>query len=241
MENPMISKIKKLQDPMSIPSSATASYSGIAIKEAGLVAIVIVSTLMTWMAGYATPAMTMVAGIAGLIICFAISFKPEWGAFLTPLYAIMEGMFLACISAFAESMYPGLVVQAVLLTFGIALAAALVYSRGLVTVNGTFMKAVSIALIGLILCYAGEFILSYFFDVSFAFLQGGIVGIAIDLAIIGLATACLFIDYETIRQSVEQGLPKDYEWYCAFSLLVTLVWLYVRLLDLLMTIANSRD
>ena len=240
MENPMISKIKNLQDPFSAPSYETANYGGIAVKEIGLVAIVVISTFMTWMSGHATPAMTMVAGIGGLIICFAISFKPNWAAFLTPLYAILEGMFLACISALAETMYPGLVMQAVALTFGIAIAAALVYSRGLVTVNGTFMKAVSIALMGLILCYVGEFILS-FFGISFSFLKGGIVGIIIDLAIIGLATACLFIDYETIRQSVEQGLPKEYEWYCAFSLLVTLVWLYIRLLDLLMTLANSRD
>ena len=241
MENPMISKVKELQEPFSTSASATASYGGIAVKEIGLVAIVIVSTFATWLAGYATPAMTMVAGIGGLITCFAISFKPNWAGFLSPLYAILEGMFLACVSAFAEAMYPGLVMQAVFLTFGIAMAAAFIYSRGLVTVNGTFMKAVSIALVGLILCYVGEFILSYFFGVSFAFLQGGIVGIVIDLAIIGLATACLFIDYETIRQSVEQGLPKEFEWYCAFSLLVTLVWLYIRLLDLLMTIANSRD
>lgn len=235
----MIARVKKLEESFNYPAE-TASYSGIAVKEIGLVAIVIVSAVATLMAGYATPAMTLVAGIGGLIICLAVSFKPAWAAFLTPLYAIMEGMFLICISAFAESMYPGLVLQAVMLTFGIALAAAFVYSKGLVKVTGGFMKAVSIGLMGLIFCYIGEFALS-FFGVSFAFLQGGIVGIVIDLAILGLATACLFIDYENIRQSVEQGLPKEYEWFCAFSLLVTLVWLYIRILDLLMTIANNRD
>lgn len=240
MENPMIAKIKKLSDPFGVPAQATASYGGVAVKEIGLLAIVVVSTIGTWIAGYATPAMTMVAGIGGLITCFAISFKPDWAGFLAPLYAILEGMFLACISAFAESMYPGLVVQAVLLTFGIAMAAAFVYSRGIVKVTGTFMKVVSMALLGLIFCYLGEFVLS-FFGISFDFLRGGVVGIAIDLAVIGLATACLFIDYEVISQAVEQRLPKDYEWYCAFSLLVSLVWLYVRLLDLLMSLNNSRD
>ena len=241
MENPMISRLKKMRDPFSIPAvNDTATYSGVAIKEVGLVAIVAASTFATWAAGYATPVTTMVTAVMGLIVCFAISAKPAWAGTLAPLYAILEGMFLACISAMAETMYPGLVMQAVALTFGIAMAAAFVYSRGLVTVNGTFMKAVSVALFGLIFCYIGQFILS-FFGVDFSFLQGGIVGIGIDIAIIGLATACLFIDYEMINQAVSQGLPKSYEWYCAFSLLVTLVWLYIRVLDLLMTISSSRD
>ena len=240
MENPMIAKIKKLNDPFGVPAQATASYGGVAVKEIGLLAIVVVSTIATWVAGYATPAMTMVAGIGGLITCIAISFKPNWAGFLAPLYAILEGMFLACISAIAETMYPGLVVQAVLLTFGIAMAAAFVYSRGIVKVTGTFMKVVSMALLGLIFCYLGEFILS-FFGISFDFLRGGIVGIVIDLVVIGLATACLFIDYEVISQAVEQSLTKDYELYCAFSLLVTLIWLYIRLLDLLMSLNSSRD
>lgn len=234
MDNPMIAKIKDQIENRNLGvSSNLASYSGVAIKEVALVAIVIASSFATWMFGYATTVTTMVTGVMGFLTVLAISFKPNWAPTLAPLYAILEGMFLACLTVIMETMFPGIVLQAVLITFGIALAAAFVYSRGFVTVNSTFMRIVSVAMIGLIFCYIGQFILGSFFGVDFSFLDGGIVGIGVDLVILGLATACLFMDYEVIRQAVESGADKSFEWYAAFSLLVTLVWVYIRVLDLL--------
>lgn len=239
MENPMLSRVEELSRGQYV--TETASYSGIALKEILMVLLVAVSAFATIISGYATMVTTAVACVGCLIMTFIVSFKPGTAGFLSPLFAIFEGASIAMLSMIAESFLPGIVVQAVALTFTVALAAAIVFSKGWVTVDGKFIKAVSIALFGLILGYVLRFALSYFFNVDFGFMNGGIIGLGLDLLIIGLATACLFIDYSQIQEAVTQGLPKEYEWLCAFSLLITLVWLYVRCIDLLMTISNMGD
>ena len=239
MENPMLSKIEDLRQEQF--ATATASYSGIAMKEILMVLLVAASAFATIISGYATMVTTVVACVGCLIMTFIVSFKPGAAGFISPLFAIFEGASIAMLSMIAEAFLPGVVIQAVMLTFTIASAAALVFSQGWITVDGKFIKGVSIALIGLLLSYLLRFVLSYFFSVDFGFMDGGLIGIGINLLIIGIATACLFIDYHQIQEAVAQGLPKDYEWYCAFSLLITLVWLYVRCIDLLLTISNMGD
>jgi uncharacterized YccA/Bax inhibitor family protein len=184
---------------------------------------------------------TVVACVGCLIMTFIVSFKPGTAGFISPLFAIFEGASIAMLSMVAEAFLPGVIIQAVMLTFTIAIAAALVFSQGWITVDGKFIKGVTIALIGLLLSYLLRFVLAHFFAVDFGFMEGGLIGVGISLLIIAIATACLFIDYHQIQEAVAQGLPKDYEWYCAFSLLITLVWLYVRCIDLLLTISNMGD
>ena len=238
MNNPMLSKVSRATD--AVFSGEAASYSGIAIKSTGLVLIVAASAVITWLTGYATPTTTMVTAVMGLITALIVSFKPGTAGLLAPLYAILEGMCLACLSVTVAFISPSILVKAVMLTFGIAIAAGLVYARGLVTVNSKFMRITMIALTGVVLTYIAEMVLG-FFGIHFPMLHdGGIVAIAIELVIIGVATLCLFMDYELINRSVQEGLPKDYEWYCAFSLLVTLIWLYVEILDLLRML-SGRD
>lgn len=230
MENPGLRKLEELSGERSL---IAASYIGVALKEVFLLAIVTLSLVATWYFGYASMTTTMVTGIMGLIACIAITMKPEWAATLSPLYAILEGMFLACITVVSERMYPGIVLEAVLMTMAIAFAAAFVYSKGFIKVNGTFTRVVSVMLVGLLFCYLGRVLLSIFFGMDFSFLHHGVIGIAVNIGILLLATACLFIDYEQIRAAVEGGLPRDYEWFCAFSLLITIIWIYIRVLDLL--------
>ena len=238
LNNPMLSRMSRATD--AVFSGEAASYSGIAIKSTGLVLIVAASAVTTWLTGYATPTTTMVTAVMGLITALIVSFKPGTAGLLAPLYAILEGMCLACLSVTLAFISPYILVNAVMLTFGIAIAAGLVYARGLVTVNSKFMRITMIALTGVVLTYIAEMVLG-FFGIHFPMLHdGGIVAIAIELVIIGVATLCLFMDYELINRSVQEGLPKDYEWYCAFSLLVTLIWLYVEILDLLRML-SGRD
>ncbi len=229
MANPMISKVKALHSY----SSETATYAGVAIKSLALVGIVTASALITWVMGYATPITAMVTAIMGFIAALAISFRPTWAGFLSPLYAILEGMFLAAISALFAKTYHGIVINAVMITFGIAISAAFVYARGYVKVNEGFMRAVFMATMGIAITYVIEFILSFFGIRIPQIHQGGAIGIIFSLVVIGVATLNLFIDYENINQSVRQGLPKEYEWFCAFGLLVTLIWLYIEVLNLL--------
>lgn len=239
MENPMLSKIEDLRQEQF--ATATASYSGIAMKEILMVLLVAASAFATIISGYATMVTTVVACVGCLIMTFIVSFKPGTAGFISPLFAIFEGASIAMLSMIAEAFLPGVVIQAVMLTFTIAIAAALVFSQGWITVDGKFIKGVTIALVGLLLSYLLRFVLASFFGVDFGFMEGGLIGVGISLLIIGIATACLFIDYYQIQEAVAQGLPKDYEWYCAFSLLITLIWLYVRCIDLLLTISNMGD
>jgi len=239
MENPMLNRIEGLQREAFVFEKA--SYSGIAIKEIMMIILVAASAIATIISGYATMITTGVACVGCLIMTFIVSFKPGTASFIAPLFAIFEGASIAMLSMIAEAFLPGIVIQAVLLTFTIAIAAAMVFSQGWITVDGKFIKGVTIALIGLLLGYILRFVLSYFFSVDFGFMDGGLIGIGINLLIIGIATACLFIDYSQIQEAVTQGLPKDYEWYCSFSLLITLIWLYVRCVDLLLTISHLDD
>jgi len=235
MENPMLGKVQDLSRGAFMTEAA--SYSGIAMKEILMVLLVAASAFATIISGYATMVTTVVACVGCLIMTFIVSFKPGTAGFISPLFAIFEGASIAMLSMIAEAFLPGVIIQAVMLTFTIAIAAALVFSQGWITVDGKFIKGVTIALIGLLL----RFVLAHFFAVDFGFMEGGLIGVGISLLIIAIATACLFIDYQQIQEAVAQGLPKDYEWYCAFSLLITLVWLYVRCIDLLLTISNMGD
>jgi len=229
LANPVLSKVRELHSY----TSNTATYAGIAAKSLALVGIVTASALVTWVMGYATPVTAMVTSIMGFIAALAISFRPGWAGFLSPLYAILEGMFLAAVSAIFAKMYNGIVINAVMITLGIAISSAIIYSKGYVKVNEGFMRGVFMATMGIAITYLIEFVLS-FFGVRIPMIhQGGIVGILFSLVVIGVATLNLFIDYENISQTVRQGLPKEYEWFCAFGLLVTLVWLYIEVLNLL--------
>ena len=230
MANPMISKVKEMS---TYRNEETATYAGIAVKSFGLVALVAVAAITTWAGSYATTTTSVVTAIMGFITALAISFRPTFAAFLSPLYAILEGMCLASISATFATAYPGIVISAVIITFGTAAGAAIVYAKGYVTVNEKFTRMVSIAIMGVLATYIIEIILS-FFGIQIPMIhQGGPLGILVSLVVIGVATFCLFLDYEQISQSVRRGLSADYEWYCAFSLLVTLIWLYIEVLDLL--------
>lgn len=229
MANPVVSKVKAIH----AYSSETATYAGVATKSLALVGIVTIAALVTWVMGYATPITAMVTSIMGFIAALAISFRPTWAGFLSPLYAILEGMFLAAISAMFVKMYHGIVINAVMITFGIAISSAFIYARGYVKVNEGFMRAVVMATLGIAITYFIEFILSFFGIRIPQIHQGGAIGIIFSLIVISVATLNLFIDYENISQSVRQGLPKEYEWFCAFGLLVTLIWLYIEVLNLL--------
>ena len=209
LNNPMLSRLENGISRSAL--SETASYGGVAGKSIGLVVLVALSAITTWHFGYATPVTTGVTAIMAFIVACIVSFRPQTAGFLAPLYAILEGMCLACLSFMLERMIPGIAVSAVMATFGVAIAAGIVYSRGIVTVNAKFMRITMIALLG------------------------------ISLIVIGVATLSLFIDYEMISEAVREGMPKEYEWYCAFSLLVTLVWLYVEILSLLRQIQGSDD
>lgn len=182
--------------------------------------------------------------IGGLISALAITFKPNWAPVLAPLYALLEGLFIGAISAimnaaFAES-YPGLIMQAVGLTFGVALAMFLLYNFRVINATERFKSIVFTATLGIGIFYLITMVLRLFgVNVSFMY-DSSLLSIGISLFVVGIAALNLIMDFDMIEQGAERGAPKFMEWYGAFGLMVTIVWLYIEMLKLLSKL-SSRD
>ena len=182
------------------------------------------AAMMPWMIGGA---------IVGLIFALVTAFAPKASPFTAPLYALAEGVFLGAFSAFMELQYPGIAFQAALLTFATLFAMLGAYKAGLIKVTEKFRTGVMAATGAIFLIYMATFILG-FFGIHMPFLHDNSpLGIGISLVIIAIAALNLVLDFDFIDRGAAQGAPKYMEWYGAFGLLVTLVWLYIEFLRLL--------
>ena len=175
----------------------------------------------------------MLGVFGGFITAMVTIFKKEWAPVTAPIYALLEGLFLGGISALLEMRYPGIAIQAVGLTFGVLLTMLVVYSSGLVKVNDKLRIGIIAATGGIALFYLMEMILG-FFHIQFVAINGsGPLGIAFSLFVCAIAALNLVLDFDFIEQGVNYGAPKFMEWYGAFGIMVTLVWLYLEILRLL--------
>jgi uncharacterized YccA/Bax inhibitor family protein len=187
----------------------------------------------------------MIAGaIGGLILAIVVMFKPKWAGYITPAYGILEGLFIGGVSAvfnalFAAS-YPNIILHAVGLTLGVAVAMFFLYNFRIITVTNKFRSIIMSATMGIGLFYLIVWIAGMFgFEMGFAF-DSSPLSIGISLFIVGIAALNLLLDFDAIEKAAEMGAPKYMEWYGAFGLLVTLVWLYLEMLKLLSKL-NSKD
>lgn len=206
--------------------------------------MVIAGAGFTWHLYYQGKAQTMMPlmmlGVfGGLITAIVITFKRTWAPFLAPLYGLLEGLFLGAISAIMNeafsAKYPGLVMQAVGLTLGVAVAMFTLYNTGVIKVTERFRSVLFTATIGIGIFYMVTWIVSMF-GVHMDFMMmgnGSLLGIGISLFVVVIAALNLIIDFDMIEQGAKMGAPKYMEWYCAFALMVTIVWLYVEMLKLL--------
>ncbi len=177
--------------------------------------------------------------IGGFILAMITIFKKTWAPVTAPLYALVEGLFLGSISAMYELRFDGIVFQAVLLTFGTLFAMLMAYRSGLIKVTENFKLGVVAATGGIALVYLATIVLG-FFGINIPMIhESGIVGIGFSVFVIVIAALNLVLDFDFIENGVEQGAPKYMEWYGAFGLMVTLVWLYIEFLRLLSKL-NSR-
>ncbi len=171
--------------------------------------------------------------IGGLVLALITAFKKEWSPVTAPLYALVEGFFLGAISAMYNHMYEGIVMQAVMLTFGTLFALLFAYRSGLIKATENFKLGVVAATGGIFLIYLASFVLGLF-GVNVPYIhESGIIGIGFSLFVVVVAALNLVLDFDFIESGVEAGAPKYMEWYGAFGLMVTLVWLYVEFLRLL--------
>ncbi len=182
-----------------------------------------------------------IGAIGGFITALVTVFKPNWSPVSAPVYAVLEGLFLGGISAFfnAQPQFHNIVINAVTLTFGTLFALLFVYRTGIIKVTNKFRLGVVAATGGIAIAYFLSFILGLFgINIGFLSFGGGTVGILISLVVIVVAALNLILDFDFIENASKAGVPKYMEWYGAFGLIVTLVWLYIEFLRLLARLSS---
>ncbi|MBD62796.1 MAG: hypothetical protein CMD68_01795 [Gammaproteobacteria bacterium] len=189
--------------------------------------------------GWNFPALALPSLIIGTILAFVTIFRsPAKAGATAPFYAAFEGVALGGITVFAETQYPGIGIQAIGLTFGILASLLFCYKSGIIKPTENFRLMLFSATMGIFILYLVSFIMS-FFGSGIGFIHSnGIFGIGFSLFVVGIAALNLVLDFDFIEEGAEQGLPKYMEWYGAFSLMVTLVWLYIEILRLLMKLRS---
>ena len=181
--------------------------------------------------------------IAGTILALVTIFKKTWAPYTVPFYAAFEGLALGGISAIYNHMYAGIVQQAIFLTFGIFLALLFAYKTQIIKATENFKLGVFAATGGIFLFYMISLILSFFgTDVSILNpTNGGMMSIGFSIFVVIIASLNLVLDFDFIEHGADVGAPKYMEWYGAFGLLVTLIWLYLEILKLLAKLYSNRD
>lgn len=183
----------------------------------------------------------VVAPIVGFILAIVTAFKKEWSPITSILYSAAQGLWLGVVSLFFEGSYKGIVSQAVLCTLSTLFAMLFCYRTGLIKVTEKFRSIVFIATASIGLLYLVSFALS-FFNIQVPFIhQGGMFGIGFSLVVVGVAALNLLLDFDFIERMSNSGrAPKYMEWYGAFGIMVTMVWLYLEFLRLLSKLRGRR-
>ena len=204
--NPVLNA-KTFANVQRVAGAPTMTLEGTVNRTAFLLLLVLATATWTWMEafkGAPIDGYLMLGVFGGLAVGLVTAFAPGIAKFTAPLYAALEGLALGAISALYEAQFHGIVIQAVALTFGVLIALLIVYRLRLIPVTENFKLAVCAATCGIALFY-----------------------------LVAIASLNLVLDFDFIEQGVEQGAPKQMEWYAAFGLIVTLIWLYVAILRLL--------
>jgi uncharacterized YccA/Bax inhibitor family protein len=230
------------------PRSTVTTVQGTMSKTFLLLAILSATALWSWHA-VASDQLQLgvipVAGIAGFILAMVTIFKPTVAPWTSPVYAAMEGVFLGAISQIVEQRfglkYPGIALQAVMLTAGTLLLMIFLYANRIIRVTDRLKSGIIMATGALCLFYMVSLVLGLF-GVAVPFLFSATpIGIGFSLFVVGLAAFNLLLDFDFIDEAVARQAPKYMDWYGAFGLMVTLVWLYLEMLRLLSKIAANRD
>ena len=221
------------------------TLSGAVNKSFILLAIVFAAGFATWSHFYEVikgqqqiPSWYYGSVALAFIVTLVIIFKPKLAPVLSPFYAALEGLVLGLLSLYFESMYPGIVMQAMLGTLCVFTALLFAYKSRIIKPTENFKLGVFAATLGIMFIYLISFILP-FFGMEMPYLhESGPMGIFVSVVFVSVAALNLVLDFDFIERGVLARAPKHMEWYAAFGLLITIVWIYVEILRL---IAKSRD
>ncbi len=217
----------------SFGSAEVMSIQGTVNKTMFLLLLTLVSASWVWSNAAQWMPFMFPLVIGGFIVALITIFKKEWAMITAPVYAVVEGLFLGVISAFMERAYPGIVIQAVALTFGTLFCLLIAYKSKLIKVTDNFRLGVVSATGAIALIYFVTIILG-FFGIRMPFIhESGLIGIGFSLFVVVIASLNLVLDFDFIEKGAESNAPKYMEWYAAFGLMVTLIWLYLEMLRLL--------
>ena len=216
------------------------TLQGTVNKTGFLLGILVLTAVYTWNLFFQTgnPAAVMPIAIGGAIGGFIMAlvtiFKKTWSPITAPIYAALEGLFLGGISAIFEYQYPGIVIQATGLTLGTLASLLVLYKLGIIKPTENFRLMIVSATMGIGVLYLISMIMNMFGSTGIGFIHSnGLFGIGFSLFVVAIAALNLVLDFDFIEQGAEMGAPKYMEWFGAFSLMVTLIWLYLEMLRLL--------
>lgn len=214
------------------------SVNGTMNKLGIMMVLMMGSTFFSWNQFYqgGDPMTLMLTGVfGGLVVAIILAFKKEWGHILGPIYAILEGLFVGSVSAIYNYTYPGLPMQAVALTLLVTLVMFLIYRYRIIRVTDKFRMVIIIATAALMFFYLIQWLWVLFTGSPLTGFTNAAtpLGIGFSVLVSALAALNLLLNFDTIEKGVELRAAKYMEWYCAFGLLVTIVWLYFELLRLL--------
>jgi uncharacterized YccA/Bax inhibitor family protein len=235
--NPVFSE-STFQDARPVAANQAMTVQGTVNKTAILLLLTVGAGSYTWnllrgeQAG-AAQAWVIGGAIVGFILAIVTSFKKTWSPVTAPLYALAEGLFIGGISYIFERQMPGVVSQAVMLTFGTLAALLAAYSTGIIKATSAFKRGVIAATGGIALVYLVSMVLRMFNVQIPGIFGSGAIGIGFSVVVVIIAALNLVMDFDFIENGAQQGAPKYMEWYAGFGLLVTLVWLYLEILRLL--------
>lgn len=222
-----------IHDPMTI--NGTVNRAGF------LVLLVVAAAWFSWSRSFPAPGTTqmganpyiLIGALGGLIVALITVFKKTVAPVTAPIYAVLEGLFLGGLSAIFEVRFPGIAAQATFATLGTLGALLLAYRSGLIKATENFKLGVFAATGGICLLYLISMVLGFFGKTVPFIHESGAIGIGFSVFVVIIAALNLVLDFDFIENGAAMGAPKYMEWYAAFGLLVTLVWLYIEMLRLL--------
>ena len=217
------------------------TISGTVNKTAMSLLLLMATASYTWMNN--SPGLMILGFIGGFIMALVTMFKKTWAPYTVSAYALLEGLALGGISRIFETNYPGIASQAIFLTFGILAALLLAYKSGLIKATENFKLGVFAATGGIFIMYLISFIMS-FFGSGMSILNTNntsMLSIGFSLFVVVIASLNLVLDFDFIEEGAERGVPKYMEWYGAFGLLVTLIWLYLEILRLMAKLYSRKS
>ncbi len=251
MANPVLSESIFRKNSATLTEGLTMTVQGTAMKALIMILMVLAGASYTWKVAYESINPSSVqpwlwgGAIGGFVLAMIISFKPKLAQYLAPLYSILEGLFLGAISATYSQAFAdkasGIVMNATILTIMTAFSMLLIYRLRIIKVNGSFIRIITIATGAIGLYYLVSILLGMF-GVNVTMLHNSSpLSIGISFVIVGVAAFSLLADFHFIEKASLSGAPKYMEWYSAFALVVTIIWLYLEILRLLAKFAGSRD